>query len=97
VADEFATRNEVNNVGKCITEVKVMQAQCCADKHARIKTLEKWTDEQETKLDDLNKANQKLEVQVTGMTNDIVNKLSTRTGLMVAVMTVILAALMFLK
>lgn len=93
VADEYATRTEVNGFGTCLNRVKQEQAACKADKDVRLRRLEEWTGEQEGKIGNLQEANHKLELNMKDLGNDIVRKLSARNALFVGIATVVIAAI----
>lgn len=97
MSDDFATRVEVDGIGRRINRAEVAHAALQAELRQRVAGLESWTQDQEQGLKELNTEMHVLDVKVSGMKDEIVSKLSTRIGIMIAVMTAVLGIIAFFK
>lgn len=88
---------DLNGFGRRLNKLETDHAGCSAETKSEIKTLKTWTQDQEAKLDQLQKDHADMKVTVATMKDEIIGKVSGRMGLMVGAMTLILGVLMFIK
>ena len=78
MADEFATRRDLNGMGKSLNDFKNTQAASTADHEARLKHQEDWTKDQEAKLSELKDGQHQLELSIKDVPERVAKKMSTR-------------------
>ena len=91
------TRSVVDGFGARLNDFGRVQASCGTDKDVRLKHIERWTQDQEDKLNKLESGQKAVELRVVETSNEIVTRVTARFSLISAAMMLVLGALMFLK
>ena len=92
MSDDFATRTDLDGLGR-----RLNRAEVDIGKHdVRVEKLESWTQDQEVKLDSLEKENTKQDLKAVTMKEEIVKAVTGRVGLYGILVVFAVAAIEFL-